>query len=94
MTIRRRATVLPGGRIEIQDSQLPTGAEAEILVTLEEPAEAESSGEFAPAPGTRPFWERIIELGARIPPEEWEKVPKDLSKNLDHYLYGAPKGEE
>ncbi|HEY0514551.1 MAG TPA: hypothetical protein VGH73_21800 [Thermoanaerobaculia bacterium] len=94
MTIRRRATILPGGKIQIQDPQFPAGAEAELLVTFEEPEEAALSGEFEPAPGARPFWERIVELGARIPSEEWERVPKDLSKNLDHYLYGAEKEEE
>jgi hypothetical protein len=50
--------------------------------------------DFVPDPNVRPFWEEIIELGASIPKEEWDKVPKDLAKNLDHYLYGAPKEEE
>jgi prevent-host-death family protein len=26
-----------------------------------------------------------------VPEEEWERVPKDLAKNLDHYLYGTSK---
>jgi len=26
-----------------------------------------------------------------VPDEEWERVPKDLAKNLDHYLYGTAK---
>ncbi len=26
-----------------------------------------------------------------VPDADWEKVPSDLSKNLDHYLYGANK---
>ena len=26
-----------------------------------------------------------------VPNEEWERVPKDLAKNLDHYLYGTSK---
>ena len=26
-----------------------------------------------------------------VPDEEWERVPTDLSKNLDHYLYGTSK---
>jgi hypothetical protein len=45
-------------------------------------------------PAGRPFWEEIIDLGNQIPKEVWDKVPKDLAKNLDHYLYGAPKEEE
>ncbi|HUT53828.1 MAG TPA: hypothetical protein VM658_10595 [bacterium] len=39
----------------------------------------------------RPIWEVVSEIGASVPEEEWAKVPTDLSKNLDHYLYGAPK---
>lgn len=37
----------------------------------------------------------IVELFQRIastvPDSEWEKLPRDLSINLDHYLYGAKK---
>lgn len=33
----------------------------------------------------------IDDISAQVPPQEWEKLPGDLSKNLDHYLYGAPK---
>lgn len=40
---------------------------------------------------TRPIWEIIEEIGESVPGEEWAKVPNDLSKNLDHYLYGKPK---
>lgn len=42
----------------------------------------------------KPIWEVAQELSARIPDEEWAKVPSDLSTNLDHYLYDAPKSEE
>lgn len=40
---------------------------------------------------TRPIWERIAEIAADVPPEEWEKLPTDLAENHDHYLYGTPK---
>ncbi|HXJ97134.1 MAG TPA: hypothetical protein VMT20_30210 [Terriglobia bacterium] len=26
-----------------------------------------------------------------VPDEDWRRVPADLSKNADHYLYGASK---
>ncbi len=26
-----------------------------------------------------------------VPEEEWARIPSDLSKNLDHYLYGSEK---
>jgi putative addiction module CopG family antidote len=38
-----------------------------------------------------PIWEIIESIGMSVPDEEWSRVPSDLSKNLDHYLYGAPK---
>ena len=42
----------------------------------------------------RPIWEVVSEIGESVPKADWEKVPKDLSKNIDHYLYGVPKSEE
>jgi hypothetical protein len=44
-----------------------------------------------PAKGSKPFWKWVVELGESIPKEEWDKVPSDAAKNLDHYLYGHPK---
>ncbi len=32
-----------------------------------------------------PIWKIAVEIGAKIPQEEWEKVPQDLSKNFDLY---------
>lgn len=42
----------------------------------------------------RPLSEVADELTADIPDAEWDKVPTDLARNLDHYLYGAPKEGE
>jgi hypothetical protein len=33
----------------------------------------------------KPIWEIAVEIGAKIPESEWEKVPSDLSKNFDLY---------
>jgi Arc/MetJ-type ribon-helix-helix transcriptional regulator len=41
-----------------------------------------------------PIWEVIVALGEAVPPEAWANVPTDLSKQVDHYLYGAPKQPE
>lgn len=43
---------------------------------------------------SRSVWEIGEEITRSVPDEEWAKLPADLSKNLDHYLYGAPKVEE
>jgi hypothetical protein len=38
---------------------------------------------------------RIVEiaqrLGRMIPEEELKRIPKDLSSQVDHYVYGWPK---
>ena len=40
------------------------------------------------------FLDLIDEISLQIPEEEWTKLPSDMSKNLDYYLYGSPKSEE
>jgi hypothetical protein len=40
---------------------------------------------------TESLWEMAARLRAQVPPEEWDKLPTDLAKNVDHYLYGAKK---
>jgi predicted transcriptional regulator len=39
----------------------------------------------------KPIWKEIEEIAARIPKEEWDKIPIDAAENLDHYLYGHPR---
>ncbi|MBI4518134.1 MAG: hypothetical protein HY699_20215 [Deltaproteobacteria bacterium] len=38
-----------------------------------------------------PVEDVLAGLAAEVPPEEWSKLPNDLSDNLDHYLYGWPR---
>lgn len=40
-----------------------------------------------------PIWKEIIEISAKVPDEEWAKIPSDLSKNHDHYLYGMSRDD-
>ncbi len=92
-TIKGRVRIKPGGVIEISHPELPPGEEVDIIVMLGSPA-AKSSQEALAHGSARPIWEIIEEVGAEVPASEWAKVPEDLAKNLDHYLYGAPKHEE
>jgi hypothetical protein len=39
----------------------------------------------------RPVEEILAELAREVPQAEWDKLPADLTDNLDHYLYGTPK---
>jgi prevent-host-death family protein len=42
----------------------------------------------APAPSLDQAFAAIAQ---EVPNAEWERVPSDLAKNLDHYLYGTSK---
>lgn len=44
-------------------------------------------------PAAKPVWEFAEEIAATVPRSEWAKVPSDLSKNVHHYLHGAPEEE-
>jgi len=35
--------------------------------------------------------DRLASLAAHVPQSEWDRLPKDLSDNLDHHIYGTPK---
>ena len=41
-----------------------------------------------PAP---PLEKAFAAIAQEVPDQEWERVPSDLAKNLDHYLYGTSK---
>jgi hypothetical protein len=34
---------------------------------------------------------QLLKTSDGVPDSEWERVPADLSLNLDHYLYGLPR---
>ena len=65
-----------------------------IKVRLKHKIRQEQPTDLQLSPNLPSFLQFAEEISAQIPLEEWEKLPKDLSKNLDHYLYGAPKDEE
>src|SRR6266481_1265752 len=35
--------------------------------------------------------EMVSAIAREVPEHEWARVPTDLSKNIDHYLYGSKK---
>lgn len=43
---------------------------------------------------SRPIWERMGEVAEMLPADLIADLPKDGSRNLDHYLYGSPKQAE
>jgi hypothetical protein len=55
---------------------------------------AESEPSTSSETGIASLLDLVAQIHAQVPPEEWEKLPRDLSINHDHYLYGCPKVEE
>jgi hypothetical protein len=39
------------------------------------------------------LWEDLAAIGRRVPAKSLAKLPRDLGRNLDHYLDGSPKQE-
>ena len=37
------------------------------------------------------LWRRLAAIGDAVPDEDWAKLPRDLSKNFDHYAHGSPR---
>jgi hypothetical protein len=50
---------------------------------------ADSYDDAAPS-----LWQSIVDLGATVPLEDWDRLPCDLAGNLDQYLYGSAGEEE
>jgi hypothetical protein len=53
----------------------------------------EDTSKEATEPGGRTLEEKIADLSARVPAEEWAVLPADMGDHLDHYLYGTPRHE-
>jgi hypothetical protein len=64
------------------------------LAELDARHECEAEEARAPQPDRPPIWEVVARIGESIPLEELEHLPRDVSRNLDHYLYGAPKKDD
>jgi hypothetical protein len=51
----------------------------------------EAGGLAARATAACPVIGQLLKVSDAVPDSAWQKVPPDLSVNLDHYLYGFPK---
>jgi len=57
-----------------------------------EPSDTAEPG--APLAKSSAILELVSRVAQNVPENEWGRVPADLSKNLDHYLYGHKKADE
>jgi len=66
-----------------------------LVITLggdDLPTADEARGTFDPsAPRIE---DEIQALAAQVPPEQWDRVPEDLSEQHDHYIYGTPREDD
>jgi hypothetical protein len=61
---------------------LPPEQQREVLQFVEKLTDSQSA---------KTIWEEIRDIVKDVPDEEWERLPRDGSANLDHYLYGTPR---
>jgi hypothetical protein len=56
-----------------------------------EQAEMRANEKVEPGDGLGSILEIASAATKEVPEEEWDRVPNDLSMNVDHYLYGSKK---
>jgi hypothetical protein len=76
-------------KIQEKVKALPLEKQQRVLSLVEEMLSEKEPGQDGVA--VRPLWEIVEEISARVPLEEWEKLPADGAEQHDHYLYGSPK---
>jgi len=77
------AEKLKSGRFSSADEVVREG--------LELLSQHEKGGEGMAANGEMKLFAELGRIFAQLSEAEWEKIPRDLSKNLDHYLHGGGK---
>lgn len=60
-----------------------------LRVTQVEELRLEPLGEPEYDPTARPIEDVLAELAEEVPQEDWDRLPPDLTDNLDHHLYGT-----
>jgi putative addiction module CopG family antidote len=80
---RRIAEQVRSGRYRSADEVVSEG--------LELLQEREREAQRPPSNGTENLATLFEKIAKDVPAKDWETVPTDLSKNLDHYLYGGQK---
>ena len=71
------------GTIQLEESVvLPEGTEVRVELAV---------GKEDVDPNAPPIEEKLRAIWADVSEEEWNRLPPDLTDNLDHYIYGTPK---
>lgn len=54
----------------------------------------ENEESLEPGDGLGSILEMVSDIARGVPEREWERVAADLSKNVDHYLYGSKRTDK
>ena len=63
--------------------------EADVTRPFRMELAATAKEEFDPNAPT--IEDELRAIWADVPAAEWDRLPPDLTDNLDHYIYGTPK---
>ena len=83
MIARVRARYANGVLTPLEPLDIEEGAEVRVSVE-----------DNPPKRGTEFVLEMFDRVRDSIPPDAWDNMPTDGSKNYKHYLYGHPKVED
>lgn len=75
----KQARILPNSQKSEESLTQPT--QIEVQTSQKTLALNELNFDFE----ATPIWELAARLSAKVPDEEWAKLPKDLAQNFDHY---------
>jgi Arc/MetJ-type ribon-helix-helix transcriptional regulator len=76
------------GRYTSADEVLLAGLK---LLQEHESGKGENGTHAAPTNQSDDLAAIFAEIAKDVPDSEWDKLPRDLAQNHDHYLYGTPK---
>jgi len=77
-----RGRVVNGAVVLDGSVKLPEGATVQVVVL-------EAPGDAAREPAARTVEEQIAAIVSKVPPQEWKRLPEDLSDRVDRYVYGV-----
>jgi hypothetical protein len=83
-----RLHIVGQGEFSTRDGGLRRVLRVDVL----ERQPAEGEGEYDDS--VPPLWQSVVGLGASLPLEEWDRVPRDLASSLDRHLYGGSSEDQ
>jgi Arc/MetJ-type ribon-helix-helix transcriptional regulator len=81
--------VVASGRFASVDAAMAEAAS--LLLQQLQRTVAQEPASTANTQEPKPIWDEALELTADVPAPEWDKLPRDLAEQHDHYIYGTPR---